>query len=192
MNNYIYITTMKPHELAAFLRSILDPDEVPEIGCFNCINYGTHHSDPANKGTNLYECEGCPNEDVGFDLEKWLMLKHEPTSDRNLVAISIKHTVHHWVFGKPCCLWGNRRTKDEEKRCFGGYTLYPDEAELYSLADWAKDAKCPWLKVDAPVKLTIDLCKKYKNFDTVLVTLDDYIAYCQFAGLPLTRPNNGG
>lgn len=83
MTNYMYITTMKPYELAEFLRSILDPDEVPEIGCFNCINYGTHHSDPANKGTNLYECDGCPNEDVGLNLETWLMKERYP--DGNLL-----------------------------------------------------------------------------------------------------------
>lgn len=75
MNNYIYITTMKPRELAEFLRTLLDPDDAPEIGCFCCVNYGTHHSDPAYKGTNLYECGGCPNEDVGLDLEKWLMME---------------------------------------------------------------------------------------------------------------------
>lgn len=73
MNNFMYITTMKPHEMAEFLRTLLDPDEAPEIGCFCCVNYGTHHSEPAFKGTNLYECEGCPNEDIGLDLEKWLM-----------------------------------------------------------------------------------------------------------------------
>lgn len=77
MNNYMYITTMKPHELAEFLCTLLDPDEAPEIGCFNCINFGTHHSDPAYKGTNLYECESCPNEGVGLDLEKWLMKERE-------------------------------------------------------------------------------------------------------------------
>lgn len=73
MNNYIYITTMKPHELAAFLRSCVDPDETPEVGCYGCINYGTHHSDPANKGTNLYKCDDCPYEGIGLNIEEWLM-----------------------------------------------------------------------------------------------------------------------
>lgn len=78
MNNYMYIATMKPHELAAFLRQCVDPDEAPpEIGCYGCINFGTHHSDPANKGTSLYECEGCPCEGVGLDIEKWLMKERE-------------------------------------------------------------------------------------------------------------------
>ena len=77
MNNYIYITTMKPHELAAFLRKCIDPDEDPEVACYGCINYGTHHSDPANKGTNLYECDGCPCEGIGLNIEEWLMREHE-------------------------------------------------------------------------------------------------------------------
>ena len=35
--------------------------------------------------------------------------------ERNLVAVSIKHTEYRWKFGKPCILWGHR-TKDDEKR----------------------------------------------------------------------------
>ena len=110
--------------------------------------------------------------------------------ERNLVAVSIKHTAYKWKFGKPCWLWGDHRTKDDEKRCFGGYTLYPNNAELYSLEDWARDANCPWLKVDEPVKLCIGFCKKYKKFDTVLVTLEDYVKYCEVACLPLDRPRS--
>lgn len=34
-------------------------------------------------------------------------------SERNLVAVSIKHTEYRWKFGKPCILWGHR-TKDDE------------------------------------------------------------------------------
>ena len=109
-------------------------------------------------------------------------------SERNLVAISIKHTEYKWKLGMPCVLWGDHRTKDDEKRCFGGYTIYPNNAELYSLEDWKDCANMPWLKVDAPVKLSIDLCKKYKDFDTVLVLLEDYIKYCEVANLPLERP----
>lgn len=111
-------------------------------------------------------------------------------TERNLVAVSIKHTAYKWKFGKPCWLWGDHRTGDNEKRCFGGYTLYPNNAELYSLEDWARGTNCPWLKVDEPVKLCIGFCKKYKKFDTVLVTLEDYIKYCEVACLPLDRPRS--
>lgn len=55
--------------------------------------------------------------------------------ERNLVAVSIKHTIYGWKFGMPCWLWGSR-TKDEEKRSFGGYTQYPNNAEVYSLEEW--------------------------------------------------------
>lgn len=109
-------------------------------------------------------------------------------NERNLVAISIKHTEYKWKFGMPCVLWGFHRTKNDEKRCFSGYTLYPHNAELYSLDDWANSGYGCGMKLDEPVKLGIDFCKKYKKFDTVLVTLEDYIKYCEVAGLPLDKP----
>ena len=110
-------------------------------------------------------------------------------SERNLVAVSIKHTIRGWKFGMPMWLWGHR-TKDEEKRSFGGYTQYPNNAEVYSLEDWAKSGynNCEWMKVDEPVQLCIGFCKKYKQYDTVLVPLDQYIGYCKCACLPLDRP----
>ena len=53
-------------------------------------------------------------------------------SERNLLAVSIKHTEYRWKFGNPCVLWGTR-TSDGEKRSFGGYTQNPNKAELYTL-----------------------------------------------------------
>ncbi len=38
-------------------------------------------------------------------------------NERKYLAISIKHTEHGWKFGKPCVLWGYKRTADDEKRC---------------------------------------------------------------------------
>lgn len=35
-------------------------------------------------------------------------------TERNLLAVSIKHTEYRWKFGMPCVLWG-QRTKDDEK-----------------------------------------------------------------------------
>lgn len=55
--------------------------------------------------------------------------------ERNLVAVSIKHTIFGWKFGMPCWLWG-RRTENDEKRSFSGYTQYPNVAEVYSLKEW--------------------------------------------------------
>lgn len=108
--------------------------------------------------------------------------------ERNLVAVSIKHTEYRWKFGKPCTLWGHR-TKDDEKRSFAGYTQYPNNAEVYSLEDWANSGYCqPCMKLDEPVQLCVNFCKKYKQYDTVLVSLDQYIDYCKCAGLPLDKP----
>lgn len=110
-------------------------------------------------------------------------------TDRNLVAVSIKHTEYGWKFGKPCVLWG-RRTKDEEKRSFSGYTQFPNNAEVYSLEDWQKSGyeNAKWMKLDEPVQMCIGFCKKYKQYDTVLVTLEQYLCYCKAAGLPLDMP----
>ena len=110
-------------------------------------------------------------------------------SERNLVAVSIKHTEYRWKFGMPMWLWGHR-TKDDGKRSFSGYTQYPNNAEVYSLEDWAKSGynNCEWMKLDEPVHLSVDFCKKYKQYDTVLVPLDEYIGYCKCACLPLDRP----
>lgn len=111
---------------------------------------------------------------------------------RKFVAVSIKHTIYGWKFGMPCVLWGHR-TKDDEKRSFGGYTTYPNNAEVYSLEDWAKSNYCnsEIMKVDEPVKMCIDFCKKYKQYDTVLVPLEQYIGYCKYADLPLDKPVEG-
>lgn len=66
------IKAMSVSEMAEFIRSMVDDYETHEVACYGCINYGTHHSDPANKGTNLYECEGCPCEGMGLDIVAWL------------------------------------------------------------------------------------------------------------------------
>lgn len=72
MTNLERIKSMSVDEMAKFLKSMVDGDETHEVGCYGCINYGTHHSDPQNKGTHLYECEGCYCEGIGHDLVMWL------------------------------------------------------------------------------------------------------------------------
>ena len=106
-------------------------------------------------------------------------------AERNLLAISIKHTEYRWKFGMPCLLWG-QRTSDDEPRSFGGYTGFPNHAELYALGDFERHGyNQEWMKLDAPVKMEINFCKKWKNYDTVLVRYDDYIMYCKAASLSL-------
>ena len=74
MTNFDRIKGMSVSELAEFLRSMVDDGETHEVACYGCIDYGTHHSDPRNKGTNLYSCDGCGCEGVGLDIEAWLNL----------------------------------------------------------------------------------------------------------------------
>jgi hypothetical protein len=64
VSNADRIRSMNDEELAEWIDSVLNQDredwDVP--GCYSCINYGTHHSNPENKGTYLYECADCPYE----------------------------------------------------------------------------------------------------------------------------------
>lgn len=72
------IRSMSDEELAEFIRSMVDGSNSHPVACYGCINYGTHHSDPANKGTYLYECEGCTNEGIGLDVLMRLKQPAEP------------------------------------------------------------------------------------------------------------------
>ena len=87
-------------------------------------------------------------------------------ADRKYVAVSVKHTEHGWKFGMPMVLWGRKRTADNEKRCFSGYTTYLNNAELYALGDFEKEGYWQdWIKDDAPLKLCVGFCKKYKEYE---------------------------
>lgn len=97
-------------------------------------------------------------------------------NDRKYVAISIKHTEYKWKFGSPCVLWGYKRTKDNEKRCFAGYTEDVKEAELYSVEEFIKQYGTDICNPE-PVKMCVDLCKRYRKFDTVLILESEYKQY---------------
>lgn len=109
--------------------------------------------------------------------------------NRKYVAVSIKHTEYKWKFGMPCVLWGHR-TEDDEKRSFGGYTEYPHHAEIYSMEDWEKSGyqNGSVMKLDEPVHMEIRFCKKWNNYDTVLVPYEEYEGYCKMCGLKLDKP----
>ena len=66
------IRAMSDEELAEFIQNMVDGSNSHNVACYGCINYGTHHSDPANKGTYLYECDGCENEGIGLNVLDWL------------------------------------------------------------------------------------------------------------------------
>jgi hypothetical protein len=112
-------------------------------------------------------------------------MKEIGMSKRDLFAISIQHTEYRWKFGMPCVLWGHR-TEDNERRSFGGYTLFPEKAELYTIEEFREHYGASDLfKYDEPVKLDINFCKKWKKYDTVFVRYEDYITYCKAAYLSL-------
>ena len=110
------------------------------------------------------------------------------SNNRKYVAVSIKHTEYKWKFGMPCVLWGFHQTEDGEPRCFGGYTLYLNKAERYALGDFKRHGYGEWIKDDEPVNLSVDLCKKWRKDDAVLVDAEQYEAYCRIADLLLEPP----
>ena len=110
-------------------------------------------------------------------------------SDRKYIAVSIKHTAYRWKYGMPCTLWGWHKTADDEPRCYSGYTMYLSKAELYDGHDICKKYGESIVKSE-PVPMTPDLCKRWKNFDTVLVLESDYRRYCELNYLA-TEPPKG-
>ena len=94
--------------------------------------------------------------------------------ERKYIAISIKHS--EW---QRFTLWGWERTQDGEKRCFSGYvgTMDYDKCEIYSLEDFREHYGYGIIKCDEPVKMTKNLVKKWKDFDTVLVDFKEYKAF---------------
>ncbi len=104
---------------------------------------------------------------------------------RQYLAISIKHTEHGFKYGSPVTLWGNRRTADEEPRCYAGYTENPHQAELYSISEFAEayNKNSSIYKFDEPIKPMFGFVKKYKKYDTVFVKENVYLAYCDMCGL---------
>ena len=109
-------------------------------------------------------------------------------SERKYVAISIKHTEHKWFYGKPCVLWGYHQTKDDEPRCFAGYTEYLSCAERYALGEFEEHGYSSNLIKPDPVEMSFDFCKKWKKYDTVLVRAADYAEYCRYCRLAISPP----
>lgn len=105
-------------------------------------------------------------------------------NERKYIAISIKHSIYESKrLGGCMVLWGGYRTKDDEARCFSGYTANPQKCEIYSLADFQNSYGNGYIKCDEPVKMTLDICKRYKKFDTVVVAQDEYLNYFKLLGI---------
>lgn len=111
---------------------------------------------------------------------------------RKYVAVSIKHTAYRWKFGMPCVLWGYHQTEDGEPRCFSDYTEYLSKAERYALGDFRQHGYGDFILDSEAVPLSIDFCKKWKKYDTVLVDADQYYHYCMMAGIPLSPLKEAG
>lgn len=77
MTNADRIRLMNNEQLAAFLTPCVDNSGAHNIGCYGCIYHGTHHADPANKGTSLYGCDGCSYEGIGQDVLTWLNAEYK-------------------------------------------------------------------------------------------------------------------
>lgn len=108
--------------------------------------------------------------------------------DRKYVAISIKHTEHRWKFGKPCVLWGYKQTADDEERCFADYTMYLSKAERYALGEFQAHGYSVSIVKPEPISMSVDFCKRWKNYDTVLVDANEYADYCKMCCLATELP----
>lgn len=111
-------------------------------------------------------------------------LQPKPKRERKYVAVSIKHSAYGWKTGKPLTLWGYKRTLDDEPRCFADYTVYPGKAERYALGEFREHGYGGIIKDDEAVPLTMDICNKWKDYDTVLVDESEIAAYCVLFRLP--------
>ena len=104
-------------------------------------------------------------------------------SERKYIAISIKHSEYKWKIGKPLTLWGYHQTGDDEPRCFAGYTEILSKAERYAIDDFKAHGYGESIIPNEPVKMSPDFCRKWKNYDTVLMLAEDYDAYVKLFGL---------
>lgn len=69
MTNFEYIKSLSLEELADWLESISDEerDDWDSLGCYHCINYGTHH----------YNDEECGECEWFGGIENWLKQERE-------------------------------------------------------------------------------------------------------------------
>ena len=94
-------------------------------------------------------------------------------TDRKYLAVSLKHSE-----GFPYVLWGYKRTRDDEKRCYGDYTTNIDKAELYSIEEF-REAYGDHFGIFNYLPLSIhelrnNFKKLKKEYDTVFVLEEEY------------------
>lgn len=105
-------------------------------------------------------------------------------SERKYFAVSLKH-LYPWKFGDRLCLWGYKRTQDNEDRCFCGYTECIENAELYTIEEFCGtyNKHIPHLMKEEPVKIDYKQWRAFKrHYDSVLVTKEDVESYYRMCG----------
>ena len=94
-------------------------------------------------------------------------------NERKYIAISLKHSD-----GYPFVLWVYHRTKDNEKRCYAGYTDDINEAGLYSIEEFEEEyGNELGIYNYSPItvyELLTDFKKLKKKYDTVFVSEAEY------------------
>lgn len=68
MSNFEIIKNMSLEELAEFLTKCISDELTHDIGCYQCIDYGTHHWRDGD--CEKSRCEMFP---IGLDVKKWLL-----------------------------------------------------------------------------------------------------------------------
>ena len=75
MTNFEKIKAMTADEMAEWIKTMVDNNENHNVGCYQCMHYGTHHTNKKYIGTknqHLYYCKDCEHENIGLNIDKWL------------------------------------------------------------------------------------------------------------------------
>ena len=106
-------------------------------------------------------------------------------NERKYFVVSLKH-LYPWKYGERLCLWGYKRTKDNEERCFSGYNGNFKTSELYSISEFtAKYNENNYFNIPKePVAIDpVEFRKLKRKFDAVFVSkekVEDYYKMCGF------------
>lgn len=102
--------------------------------------------------------------------------------ERKYFVLSLKH-LYPWKFGETLCLWGSKRTNDNEDRCYGGYSGDIQRAELYSSEEFLKYYERCTKKEPLTALIPSELKALKKVFDCVLIPKDVVERYYKDCGL---------
>ena len=107
----------------------------------------------------------------------------EKNNERKYFAISLKHQFPFKI-GDRLCLWGTQRTKDEEPRCYSGYTGKINKAELYTIKEFLTAYHYHEIYLDSPVLVDRNLWMLLKKkYDTIFVSKEEVEKYYKMCDL---------